>query len=199
MAPRGAGTILMTPIITPLMRRCGLRPLMAAGIVITSLSVWMLGDMTLDADGTLVVVSGLLQGIASSLLWTPMTLLTYSTIPPDLRDQAAGFHILVRFLGTAIGISVLQTFTLHDAAETHAALAATAQLQNLPQALRDLAAGGGAAQMLSAVNAEVTRQAAMIAHVDSFRAVCLAQLATLPLLLLLRTPRPDPAARSKPA
>jgi DHA2 family multidrug resistance protein len=48
---------------------------------------------------------------------------------------------------------------------------------------------------LAALNAEVTRQAAMVAYVDDFKLMMLIALASLPLLLLLReSRRPAPAA-----
>ena len=45
---------------------------------------------------------------------------------------------------------------------------------------------------MAALNAEVTRQAAMVAYVDDFRLIMLIALATLPLLLLLRDARRRP-------
>ena len=45
---------------------------------------------------------------------------------------------------------------------------------------------------LAALNAEVTRQAAMVAYVDDFKLIMLIALATLPLLLLLREGRRRP-------
>ena len=48
---------------------------------------------------------------------------------------------------------------------------------------------------MAALNAEVTRQAAMVAYIDDFKLIMLIALATLPLLLLLR----DARRRSPPA
>jgi len=45
---------------------------------------------------------------------------------------------------------------------------------------------------LAALNAEVTRQAAMVAYVDDFKLIMLIARATLPLLLLLREGRRRP-------
>ena len=46
---------------------------------------------------------------------------------------------------------------------------------------------------LAALNAEVTRQAAMVAYVDDFKLIMLIALGSMPLLLLLReTPRQPP-------
>ena len=49
---------------------------------------------------------------------------------------------------------------------------------------------------MAALNAEVTRQAAMVAYIDDFKLLMLIALASLPLLLLLREARrrPPPAA-----
>jgi len=45
---------------------------------------------------------------------------------------------------------------------------------------------------IAALNAEVTRQAAMVAYIDDFRLMMLIALATLPVLLLLREGRRRP-------
>ena len=55
---------------------------------------------------------------------------------------------------------------------------------------------------MAALNAEVTRQAAMVAYVDDFKLLMLIALGAMPLLLLLREAprrRPAPAAASAPS
>jgi MFS transporter, DHA2 family, multidrug resistance protein len=49
---------------------------------------------------------------------------------------------------------------------------------------------------MAALNAEVTRQAAMVAYIDDFKLMMLIALASMPLLLLLREERrrPPPVA-----
>jgi len=42
---------------------------------------------------------------------------------------------------------------------------------------------------MAALNAEVTRQAAMVAYIDDFKLIMLIALASIPLLLLLREAR----------
>lgn len=46
---------------------------------------------------------------------------------------------------------------------------------------------------MAALNAEVTRQASMVAYVDDFRLIMLIALFSLPLLLLLREGRRHPS------
>jgi DHA2 family multidrug resistance protein len=45
---------------------------------------------------------------------------------------------------------------------------------------------------MAALNAEVTRQAAMVAYIDDFKLIMLIALASIPLLLLLREARRRP-------
>jgi DHA2 family multidrug resistance protein len=45
---------------------------------------------------------------------------------------------------------------------------------------------------IAALNAEVTRQAAMVAYIDDFKLMMLIALASVPLLLLLREERRRP-------
>jgi DHA2 family multidrug resistance protein len=55
---------------------------------------------------------------------------------------------------------------------------------------------------MAALNAEVTRQAAMVAYIDDFKLIMLIALASIPLLLLLREARrrrPPTAAASTAA
>jgi hypothetical protein len=45
---------------------------------------------------------------------------------------------------------------------------------------------------MAALNAEVTRQAGMVAYIDDFKLIMLIALASIPLLLLLREGRREP-------
>ena len=47
---------------------------------------------------------------------------------------------------------------------------------------------------IAALNAEVTRQAAMVAYIDDFKLMMIIGFASLPLILLLRPPRRRSAA-----
>jgi DHA2 family multidrug resistance protein len=45
---------------------------------------------------------------------------------------------------------------------------------------------------IAALNAEATRQAAMVAYIDDFKLMMMIVIIGLPLLLLLRKPQPAP-------
>jgi len=192
MAPRGGGTIVVMITAPWLMRRFGNLPVMVCGLVLIAISSLPMSWMTLDADRTLMIVSGVLQGLGSSMMWVPMAVLTFATIPVDMRAEAAAFHTLLRYLGAAVGISGVQTLTLHNAVVSHAELVSKVNLQNLPAPLREAMADGRAPQVLATVNTELTRQAAMVAYTNSFWFLSLATLALLPMLLVLRSSGKQP-------
>jgi DHA2 family multidrug resistance protein len=94
----------------------------------------------------------------------------------------------MRNLGGSIGISVLVANLAEKTQIVHSRLVEGLRPDNpLAQAPYlaapySLSTPGG----IAALNAEVTRQAAMVAYIDDFRLMMLIALATLPVLLLLR-------------
>ena len=52
---------------------------------------------------------------------------------------------------------------------------------------------------LAALNAEATRQAAMVAYIDDFKLMMMIVIVGLPLLLLLRNPQSSPRATTAAA
>jgi len=87
-----------------------------------------------------------------------------------------------------VGISIVQMLLTEGTARAHAELAsdinlANPVLQTLPQMLSPATPGG-----LAVLNAEVTRQATMMAYVSDFRVMMFITVLTMPLLLLIRRP-----------
>jgi DHA2 family multidrug resistance protein len=101
----------------------------------------------------------------------------------------------MRNLGGSTGISILVATLAQNTQTVHSRLVEGLRPDNpLAQAPYltapfSLTNPGG----MAALNAEVTRQAAMVAYVDDFRLIMLIALASLPLLLLLRDARRQPA------
>jgi MFS transporter, DHA2 family, multidrug resistance protein len=103
----------------------------------------------------------------------------------------------MRNLGGSIGINILVANLAENTQIVHARLIEGLRPDN-PLALApylaapySLSTPGG----IAALNAEVTRQAAMVAYIDNFKLLMFIALAALPLLLLLREARrrPPPA------
>src|SRR5262245_19968264 len=69
----------------------------------------MMTSFDLQMDGTMLMVSGFLQGIGLGLVFVPLNTLAFATIAPKLRVDATAFFSLVRNVGQGIGISVVTT------------------------------------------------------------------------------------------
>ena len=92
---------------------------------------------------------------------------------------------LTRNIGSSIGISVVQALLTSDTQTVHATLAEHISPYNL--AARDPQLAAQVASHLSALNAQVTAQASMVAYLDDFQFMLILTLLTLPLLLLVRS------------
>jgi DHA2 family multidrug resistance protein len=120
-----------------------------------------------------------------------LNILALSTLPRHILTQGTAIRSLMRNLGGSIGISVLVANLAEQTQIVYAHLVEGLRPDNpLAQAPFlappfSLSTPGG----MAALNAEVTRQAAMVAYVDDFRLMMLIALATLPVLLLLRVGR----------
>jgi len=137
-----------------------------------------------------VVVSGFLQGLSVGFVFVSLSTVTFATLPGDLRTQGTSIYSLLRNLGSSIGISVTGALLIRNTQINHASIAAGITPFN--HALHSGAAAhlwnplhaAGAA----ALNAEITRQAEIIAYVDDFKLMMIISIAALPLVFMLRKP-----------
>jgi DHA2 family multidrug resistance protein len=135
------------------------------------------------------------QGAGLGFIFVPLSAITFSTLAPDLRTEAAGLFSLMRNIGSSVGISVVTALLTRGTQINHAQLAehvtpymAALKAPDYP-ALWSLNTGSG----LAALNEELTRQAQMIAYLDDFQLLMWVTIAALPLILLLRkNQRPIP-------
>jgi DHA2 family multidrug resistance protein len=202
MAPRGLGTMLAMMVVGRLVHRMDLRVIMAFGFSLTAYSLWQMTHITLDMDSSLVTVSGFIQGMGIGFTFVPLSAVTFATLAPHLRNEGTPVYSLMRNIGSSVGISIVQAMLTEGMATAHAQLSvdinyANQALQTLPSALGAQTAAG-----LSLLDAEVNRQAAMMAYVGDFRIMMWVTLLTMPLLLLIRpaapAPRSDGSENSEP-
>jgi MFS transporter, DHA2 family, multidrug resistance protein len=166
--------------------------LLAMGFVGQAMSTWLMSQFNLDTGPSEVFWAALLQGFGVGMMFVPLTVITFTTLPVELRtDGSALFHLL-RNIGSSIGISLAVTYLTRSTQYNRAELAEFASPLN--EILRapglfdgwDLSSQAG----LAALELEINRQAAMIAYVNDFHIMTLLALAAMPLILLARRPQP---------
>jgi DHA2 family multidrug resistance protein len=139
-----------------------------------------------------VISTGLLQGLGLGFVFTPLSAITFATLPRHILTQGTAIFSLMRNLGGSVGIAMVEALLVENTQIVHSRLIEHLRPDN-PLARApylsppfSLTTPTG----IAALNAEVTRQAAMVAYLDDFKLMMLVIVAVLPLLLLLRNPRP---------
>ena len=193
MAPRGVGTMVSMLIVGRLVRVVDARALVLAGLGLTAWSLHMMTGFTPQMDTRLIVLSGVIQGLGLGLVFVPLSTVAFATLDPKFRTDGASLFSLTRNIGSSIGISIVTLLLSRNVQINHAELSAglTAFDPALRQALP--AAAQGAPGALAILEQMVGVQALMISYVADFKFMMLVTLAAIPLILLLRAPKPTPA------
>jgi DHA2 family multidrug resistance protein len=188
-APSGLGTMAAMLVVGKLTGRVDFRLLLAAGFAITGFSLWQMTGYTLVLGQGDIVWPGVVQGIGLGLVFVPLSAATFATLSPQMRAEGTALYSLIRNIGSSIGIALVQTLLVRNTQIAHASLGAHIDSANPalldPASVYNLASNAGAA----ALNAEVTRQASMIAYVDDFWLMMILTFAVIPMLVLIRPPK----------
>jgi MFS transporter, DHA2 family, multidrug resistance protein len=140
MMVTGAAQLAMAPIATMLERRTDARLLIAAGYALLALGWLGNGFMTFATDFWGLFWQQIARGSAVMLCLLPSTALALGSFDPDRVPNASGLFNLMRNLGGAIGLAVIDT-VLEQRAPAHVAAlvsrlqagdAAAARLVGLP-------------------------------------------------------------------
>jgi DHA2 family multidrug resistance protein len=198
-APRGVGTMLAMIAVGKLVQRVDLRVIMATGFALTALALWQMTHITLDMDSRLIITSGFIQGVGIGFTFVPLSAATFATLAPRLRNEGTPIYSLVRNIGGSVGISIVQTLLTRGAAQAHEQLAGLVTRGNLGLQALPPGMGPDTPTGLALLNAEVTRQAALVAYVNDFWIMMAVTVATIPLLILIRKSRASAAPASADA
>jgi DHA2 family multidrug resistance protein len=196
-APRGLGTLAAMLILGRLMNRTDLRLLIAAGFAMTAASLWMMTHFYLQMPSAGVVWSGVLQGVGTGFVLVPVSAITFTTLAPHLRNEGTAVFSLMRNIGSSIGISGVVALLTRNTQIMHARLAehVTPFGDGFAAAA---AAAPDAARWLAGVNAQVSRQAAMLAYNNDFQLMLVLSLCAVPLVLMLRPVKHAGSSRPAP-
>jgi DHA2 family multidrug resistance protein len=178
-APRGIGTLIAMFAVGRLSSKVDFRWIIAFGFGLTALSCWQMTNFNLQMDSSTVVWSGIAQGLGTGFVYVPLATATFATLMPTLRNEGTAIFSLSRNIGSSIGISIVETLLTRNTQIVHSALGEhiTPYMSGQPQPT-------GSA--LAALNALVTKQAAMIAYNNDFQLMLFLCLASIPLIVLLR-------------
>ncbi|HEY3696053.1 DHA2 family efflux MFS transporter permease subunit [Phenylobacterium sp.] len=188
--PRGVGALIAMFLTGALVGRMDTRLILALGLTLTAVAAWRMSHFDLVMGTQQIVVAGLLQGLGIGVMFVPMNAVAYATIPFSLRAEASSVNTIVRNMGSSVGISVMQASAVANGQVMHESLAGRINPAD-PVVAAGLAAPYDTVSVagLSALNAEISRQATMVAYLDDFRLMLIMVICASPLLLLMRPPK----------
>jgi DHA2 family multidrug resistance protein len=106
----GLPQLAIIPLIPRLMRRVDPRRLATLGYVLFIAGSLLATDMSGDFSGPQFLASSLVRAVAQALVMTPLSAIAVAGIEKADAGSAAALFNMIRNLGGAIGIAVLQTF-----------------------------------------------------------------------------------------
>jgi DHA2 family multidrug resistance protein len=191
MAPRGIGTMVAMMAAGRLTNKVDPRLVMLVGFLGIAGSVYQMTAWTPDIGAVSLAETTFLQGFGLGLVFTPLQVVAFATLPGNLRTDGAALISLIRNVGSAIGISVCSFLLEQNTQIVHASLA-----EHVTPFNRMLQTGGAylmwntaTAAGLSALNYEITRQAQAVAYLDDFKLMLIVSLPAVLLLLMMRKPK----------
>ncbi len=187
LAPRGAGMMVSMLLVARLIGHIDARLLIALGFALSALSLWDMTLFNLNVSESRIVWNGVLLGFGLGLVFPPLTVLTFATLPPRLRTEGAAINALLRNLGASVGLAVLVSFLASNTQQNRAAIVErfTPFHPGWPRGPGGL--GLDPAQ-LAVWDGEITRQAALIGYLNDFRIMMICSLVLIPMLFLMRRP-----------
>jgi MFS transporter, DHA2 family, multidrug resistance protein len=190
-APRGIGTMLAMFVVARLIGRVDIRLIISTGLLITAIALWQMSGFSLYVGMGPIIVTGVLQGFGLGFVFTPLSTVTFSTLPRPLLTQGTAIFSLMRNIGGSVGISIVEALLAENTQIVHSRLMEHLRPDN-PLAQSQLVSPYSLIDPsgIAALNAMATRQAAMVAYIDNFKLMMIMVIAGFPLLLLLRKPRP---------
>jgi DHA2 family multidrug resistance protein len=199
MSPRGIAAFITTWFVGRLVGKIRMRWMLLFGFITLATSSFMLSDINLQVSVGSVVWPSVINGIAISFIFVPLTTATMSQLGQAQIGNASGLYNLMRNLGGSIGIAFMTTM-LARGAQTHQALMVghltptdpgfQQQLAGAKNLLGQHADSATAThQAYSAIYSLLDQQAHLWAFVDNFYLFGLLALAGAPLVFFFKRPR----------
>ena len=203
MSPRGVAAFFTTALVGRLVGKVPFRAMLVFGFSMLAVSSFMLSDINLQVARINVIWPSVINGIAISFIFVPLTTITMSQLGQQQIGNASGLYNLTRNLGGSIGIAFVTTM-LARGAQAHQALmiphltpfdpAFARQLATAKQALEQHADPATATtQAYAALYGILDQESHLWAFVDNFFLFGLLALAGIPMLLLLQKVKRPPA------
>jgi DHA2 family multidrug resistance protein len=199
LMPRSLTMLVVMPIVGRIYNHVSPRIVVAFGILIFAYTAWLMGHYTLQTSARGIVNVLILQGVAFSCLFIPLTTVALSCIERHRLSDATGLNSLLRQTGGSMGLAVFATMMSRYASRAREAMLPSisidrpevagriAAMQHMLQG-RGFDAHGAQATAAQILDMQVRRQAMVISFEKLFYLAGILFLCVLPLVFFLRMP-----------
>src|ERR1700758_205086 len=197
----GITMFLMAPVVGRLMQKVDMRYIIAFGLITFGIGAYQMTWITREYDFYELLLPQILRGIGMMCAMVPTNNIALGTLPPELVKNASGLFNLMRNLGGAIGLAVINQM-LNERTDLHIVRlqdrvtwgnsTAVETLNMLTQRAQGM--GDSAMMALKQLSQIVHRQAAVMSYGDTFFMLALFFAALSGLIFLLNKPASMAAA-----
>src|ERR1700761_661371 len=191
----GITMFLMAPVVGRMMQKIDLRYIIAFGLVIFALGSYQMTWITRDYDFYELLMPQILRGVGMMCAMVPTNNIALGTLAPDRVKNASGLFNLMRNLGGAVGLAVINEM-LNDRTDLHISRLqdrvtwgnsmAVETLNMLTQRAQGM--GDAALMALKELSQIVHRQASVMSYGDTFFMLALFFAALSGLIFFLNKP-----------
>jgi len=164
---------------------------MSVGFLIQVASgLWMLTfDLNVTMD--ILVWNSLIQGFAVGIIWVPLSVVTFDTLAPSNRAEAASVFHLLRNIGSSFFISLSIAEIVRATGANYSRMTEMISIYNPTLSLPWVTGAWNfdSASGLAKVAKEIARQAAMIGYLNAFMMYTVASGLAAALVLTVRSRR----------
>ncbi len=120
--PRGVGTMVAMLVVARLVGRVDTRLLILVGLVLTAAALWQMTGFSLQMGMGPVISTGVMQGFGLGFVFTPLSIITFSTLPRNLLTQGTAIFSLMRNIGGSVGIAIVEALLDQNTQIVHSRL-----------------------------------------------------------------------------
>jgi DHA2 family multidrug resistance protein len=142
---------------------------------------------TEQTSASTITILGMVQGLGLGLVFVPLSTVAFVTLPGHLRTSGTAMLTLVRNIGSAIGISVVNAMLISKTTMFHSQLVESLTPFNDALKMPDVASHLDVTSQtgLAMLDAIVTQQAAIIAYANDYKMLMIVCIVMLPFVALL--------------
>src|SRR5882757_1929369 len=191
----GITMFLVAPLVGRLMVKLDMRYMIAFGLIVFAIGSYQMTWITRDFDFYELLIPQILRGVGMMFAMVPTNNIALGTLAPDRVKNASGLFNLMRNLGGAVGLAVINT-VLNDRTDLHITrlqervtwgnATATETLNMFTQRMQGM--GDAALMAMKQLSQIVHRQAVVMGYGDAFFILTLFYFGLSLLVLLLKKP-----------